>query len=77
MKVTSFMIITTAFLTYASYCIIYIILETYSHSYSESTDCSFRIYLVDSSVEVFDNNHFVGRVKIQGELDSLMTDYLQ
>ena len=77
MKVTTFMISTTACLTIILSIMLAMILETYSHSYSESSDCSFRIYLVDSSVEVFDNNHFVGRVKIQGELDSLMTDYLQ
>lgn len=77
MKVTTFMISTTAFLTIILSIMLAMILETYSHSYSESSDCSFRIYLVDSSLEVFDNNNFVGRVKIQGELDSLMTDYLQ
>jgi hypothetical protein len=77
MKVTTFMISTTAFLTIILSIMLAMILETYNHSYSESSDCSFRIYLVDSSVEVFDNNNFVGRVKIQGELDSLMTDYLQ
>ena len=77
MKVTTFMISTTAFLIVILSIMLAMILETYNHSYLESTDCSFKMYIVDSSVEVFDNDNFVGRVKIQGELDSLMTDYLQ
>lgn len=77
MKVTTFMISTTAFLIVILSIMLAMILETYRHSYSEPTDCSFKMYIVDSSIEVFDNNNFVGRVKLQGELDSLMTDYLQ
>lgn len=77
MKVTTFMISTTAFLTIILSIMLAMILESVRHSHSESTDCSFKMYIVDSSIEVFDNNNFVGRVKLQGELDSLMTDYLQ
>ncbi len=77
MKVTTFLISTAAFLIIILAIMLAMILETTIHSHSEPTDCSFRIYVVDSSVEVFDNNNFVGRVELQGQLDSLMTDYLQ
>jgi len=77
MRVTNISLSTTAFLIIILAIMLAMILETTIHSHSEPTDCSFRIYVVDSSVEVFDNNTFVGRVELQGQLDSLMTDYLQ
>ena len=57
MKVTTFMISTTAFLIVILSIMLAMILETYRHSYSEPTDCSFKMYIVDSSIEVFDNNN--------------------
>lgn len=37
----------------------------------------FKIELVDRDILVYDNDNFVGSVELQGQLDSLMTDYLE
>ena len=37
----------------------------------------FKVELVDRDILVYDNDNFVGSVELQGQLDSLMTDYLQ
>lgn len=37
----------------------------------------FKVELVDRDILVYDNDNFVGEVQLQGQLDSLMTDYLQ
>jgi hypothetical protein len=37
----------------------------------------FEVELVDRDILVYDNDNFVGSVELQGQLDSLMTDYLQ
>lgn len=40
-------------------------------------DKEFQFIITDSVMTVYNNDTYVGTVKIQGELDSLLIDYLQ
>jgi hypothetical protein len=49
----------------------------YIHHQTNLNATLFKIELVDRDILVYDNDNFVGSVELQGQLDSLMTDYLE
>lgn len=39
-------------------------------------DSYYRMEIIDSSVVIYDDTNVIGVVKLEGQLDSLMTDYM-
>jgi len=68
-KVCIVLFLTTLFLLISS------LLYVYRQTNLNAT--LFKVELVDRDILVYDNDNFVGSVELQGQLDSLMTDYLQ
>lgn len=40
-------------------------------------DTQYQFTVIDSKIEVWNNDTYVGTVKLQGQLDSLLVDYNQ
>lgn len=53
------------------------LLYVYSEVNKPIPNMSFKIDIVDSNIVVYDNEGKVGVVRLQGELDSLITDYVE
>lgn len=49
----------------------------YSKHYCYHPDTQFQFEIVDDSMIVHNNGTYVGTVKVQGQLDSLLVDYNQ
>jgi len=77
MKITTFILLSMIMVAATIVLTLNIVFKNDNDSLSNSDNCSFRIIVIDSSVEVFDNNNYVGTVKLEGELDSLITDYVE
>ena len=77
MKITTFILLSMIMVAATIVLTLTIVFKNDNDSLSNSDDYSFRIIVIDSSVEVFDNNNYVGTVKLEGELDSLITDYVE
>lgn len=39
-------------------------------------DSYYKMEILDSNIAIYDDTMLVGEVKLEGELDSLMTDYM-
>ena len=53
------------------------LLYIYSEVNKPIPNMSFKIDIVDSNIIVYDNENQIGVVRLQGELDSLITDYVE
>ena len=53
------------------------LLYIYSEVNKPIPNMSFKIDIVDSNIVVYDNENQIGVVRLQGELDSLITDYVE
>lgn len=53
------------------------LLYVYSEVNKPIPNMSFKIDIVDSNIVVYDNENQIGVVRLQGELDSLLTDYVE
>lgn len=53
------------------------LLYVYSEVNKPIPNMSFKIDIVDSNIVVYDNENQIGVVRLQGELDSLITDYVE
>ena len=46
------------------------------HTPKKVCNSYYRMEIIDSSVVIYDDTNVVGIVKLEGQLDSLMTDYM-
>lgn len=76
MKVITFIILSMLMISATIFLTLFIFLNKNTYV-SKPDDCSFKVYVIDSTLEVYDKTTLIGTVKLEGELDSLMTDYLQ
>lgn len=53
------------------------LLYVYSEVNKPTSNMSFKIEIIDSNIVVYDNENQIGVVRLQGELDSLLTDYVE
>ena len=53
------------------------LLYVYSEVNKPIPNMSFKIDIIDSNIVVYDNENQIGVVRLQGELDSLITDYVE
>lgn len=53
------------------------LLYVYNEVNKPIPNMSFKIDIVDSNIVVYDNENQIGVVRLQGELDSLITDYVE
>ena len=53
------------------------LLYVYSEVNKPIPNMSFKIDIVDSNIVVYDNEGKVGVVRLEGQLDSLITDYVE
>ena len=58
-------------------CVLLLFIEGVKSVRSQPDDTQFQFVVTDSMMSVYNNDVYVGTVRVQGQLDSLLVDYNQ
>jgi len=58
-------------------CVLLLFIEAVKSVRSQPDDTQFQFVVTDSMMSVYNNDVYVGTVRVQGQLDSLLVDYNQ